>query len=57
MKSRILGIGAAALVATVAFSATPVEARKHGQRWKTVCKTQWVHHRKVKRCHKVRVRW
>ncbi len=30
---------------------------RHGWRWKRVCKTRWTHHRKVRTCRKVRVRW
>ena len=32
-------------------------AQRHGWRTKTVCKTHWVHHHKVRRCHKVRTPW
>lgn len=61
MTKKLLGLAAAALVTTVAFSAAPVDAQRHhsgyhGYRWKTVCKTRWVHHRKVRQCHRVRVR-
>ena len=30
---------------------------RHGWRWKKVCKTRWAHHRKIRSCKKVRVRW
>ena len=32
-------------------------APRHSWRWKKVCKTRWTHHRKVRSCKKVRVRW
>jgi hypothetical protein len=45
---------AAALAPVSAANAAP----RHGSHWKTVCKTHWVNHHKVRRCHKVRVtRW
>jgi hypothetical protein len=30
---------------------------RHGWRWKRVCRTRWVNHRKIRSCKKVRVRW
>jgi len=35
------------------------DRRWHAQRWhwKTRCTTRWHHHRKVRTCRKVRVRW
>lgn len=30
---------------------------RHGSRWKRVCKTRWVNHRKIRKCRNVRVRW
>lgn len=58
---KLLAIAAATglVIGTLGVSA-PAEAQRHhdrGERWKTVCKTRWVHHRKVRKCTKVRVRW
>jgi hypothetical protein len=32
-------------------------APNHGWHWKKVCTTRWSHHRKVRSCKNVRVRW
>ena len=32
-------------------------APRHGWHWKRVCKTRWTHHKKVRTCKNVRVRW
>jgi hypothetical protein len=32
-------------------------APHHGWRWKRVCKTRWSHHRKIRTCRNVHVRW
>jgi hypothetical protein len=29
----------------------------HGWHWKKVCSTSWKHHRKIRSCKNVRVRW
>ena len=29
----------------------------HGARWKRVCTNRWVHHKKIRSCKNVRVRW
>jgi hypothetical protein len=34
-----------------------VSGPHHGWRWKRVCKTRWTHHRKIRTCKNVRVRW
>ncbi|HEX7657120.1 MAG TPA: hypothetical protein VF404_08990 [Sphingomonas sp.] len=56
---KMLALVSAGLVATAALAplSTASAAPRHGWRTKTVCKTTWVHHHKVRRCHKVRVRW
>lgn len=56
---KMLALVSAGLVATAALTplSTASAAPRHGWRTKTVCKTTWVHHHKVRRCHKVRVRW
>jgi hypothetical protein len=56
---KLLALVSASLVATAALA--PVSAAnaapRHGWHWKTVCKTTWVHHHKVRRCRKMHVRW
>jgi len=54
---KMLVLAAASLVATAAIGVAPAQARHHGWHYKTLCKTTWVHHHKVRRCHKERVRW
>ncbi len=56
---KILGLVAASLVAAAALApvSTASAAPHHGWRMKNVCKTTWVHHHKVRRCNKVRVRY
>jgi hypothetical protein len=53
---KLIALISAGFVATAALApVSAANAAPHHARWKTVCKTQWVHHRKVRRCHKVRV--
>ena len=57
MKLIALISAAAFAAATLAPAGAANAAQRHGWRTKTVCKTHWVHHHKVRRCHKVRTRW
>lgn len=57
MKLIALVSAAAFAAATLAPAGAANAAQRHGWRTKTVCKTHWVHHHKVRRCHKVRTRW
>lgn len=61
---KLLVLATAALISGAAFSPVAASAQhnpsRHGgwhYRYKTVCKVHWEHHRKVRRCHKVRVRY
>jgi hypothetical protein len=48
------GLVAAAALAPVS-SASAAPRHGHGWHWKTVCRTTWHHHHRVRRCHRVRV--
>lgn len=61
---KLLAVAAVALVSSAVLAPVAVNAQpnppRHGgyhYRWKTVCKVRWNHHRKVRTCHKVRVRY
>ncbi|MGN6277983.1 MAG: hypothetical protein ACTHM8_04585 [Sphingomonas sp.] len=56
---KLLALVSAGLVATAALApvSTANAMPRHGWRWKTVCRTTWHHHHRVRRCHRVRVRW
>ena len=56
---KFLAVVAAALVSGAVMTPVPADAapRRAHYRMKTVCKTRWHHHRRVRTCHKVRVRY
>jgi hypothetical protein len=68
---KVLALIGAGMLAAGGLAAAPASAqhtvvrthvvthtRGHGHtRWKKVCRTHWYHHRKVRRCERVRTRW
>jgi len=56
---KFLAVVAATLVTAAVVTPVPASAApaRHGYRWKNVCKVQMRHHRRVRTCRRVRVRW